>query len=231
MTRISKRRRTINELLVAGKSYSFVEAVAFLQQLPPLKFVESIEVSVNLGIDPTKSDQTVRGAVVLPHGSGKNVRVAVFAQGELADQAREAGADVVCFEDLAERIKAGELDFDHLIATPDAMRLVSQLGQILGPRGLMPNPKVGTVTNEIAQAVKNAKRGQVAFRADKGGVVHCLLGKLNFTAEQLRDNFRALLVELRKAKPVASKGIYIQKVVISSTMGPGLLVESSEYTA
>ncbi len=231
MTRISKRRRTINELLVAGKSYSFVEAVAFLQQLPPLKFVESIEVSVNLGIDPTKSDQTVRGAVVLPHGSGKNVRVAVFAQGELADQAREAGADVVGFEDLAERIKAGELDFDLLIATTDAMRLVSQLGQILGPRGLMPNPKVGTVTNEIAQAVKNAKRGQVAFRADKGGVVHCLLGKLNFTAEQLRDNFRALLVELRKAKPVASKGIYIQKVVISSTMGPGLLVESSEYTA
>lgn len=231
MTRISKRRRTINELLVTGKSYSFVEAVAFLQQLPPLKFVESIEVSVNLGIDPTKSDQTVRGAVVLPHGSGKNVRVAVFAQGELADQAREAGADVVGFEDLAERIKAGELDFDLLIATTDAMRLVSQLGQILGPRGLMPNPKVGTVTNEIAQAVKNAKRGQVAFRADKGGVVHCLLGKLNFTAEQLRDNFRALLVELRKAKPVASKGIYIQKVVISSTMGPGLLVESSEYTA
>ena len=231
MTRISKRRRTINELLVAGKSYSFVEAVAFLQQLPPLKFVESIEVSVNLGIDPTKSDQTVRGAVVLPHGSGKNVRVAVFAQGELADQAREAGADVVGFEDLAERIKAGELDFDLLIATTDAMRLVSQLGQILGPRGLMPNPKVGTVTNEIAQAVKNAKRGQVAFRADKGGVVHCLLGKLNFTVEQLRDNFRALLVELRKAKPVASKGIYIQKVVISSTMGPGLLVESSEYTA
>lgn len=231
MTRISKRRRTINELLVTGKSYSFVEAVAFLQQLPPLKFVESIEVSVNLGIDPTKSDQTVRGAVVLPHGSGKNVRVAVFAQGELADQAREAGADVVGFEDLAERIKAGELDFDLLIATTDAMRLVSQLGQILGPRGLMPNPKVGTVTNEIAQAVKNAKRGQVAFRADKGGVVHCLLGKLNFTAEQLRDNFRALLVELRKVKPVASKGIYIQKVVISSTMGPGLLVESSEYTA
>lgn len=231
MTKISKRRKKINELLVAGKSYNFVEAVTFLQKLPPLKFVESVEVSVNLGIDPTKSDQNVRGAVVLPHGSGRSVRVAVFAQGELADQAREAGADIVGFEDLAERIKAGDLAFDLLIATTDAMRLVGQLGQILGPKGLMPNPKVGTVTNDIAQAVKNAKRGQIAFRADKGGVVHCLLGKLNFTAEQLKDNFKALLAELRRVKPVAAKGIYIQKVALSSTMGPGLAIEPSEYAA
>lgn len=231
MTKISKRRKKINELLVAGKSYNFIEAVTFLQKLPPLKFVESVEVSVNLGIDPTKSDQNVRGAVVLPHGSGRSVRVAVFAQGELADQAREAGADIVGFEDLAERIKAGDLAFDLLIATTDAMRLVGQLGQILGPKGLMPNPKVGTVTNDIAQAVKNAKRGQIAFRADKGGVVHCLLGKLNFTAEQLKDNFKALLAELRRVKPVAAKGIYIQKVALSSTMGPGLAIEPSEYAA
>ncbi len=228
---ISKRRKQINQLLVPGKSYTFAEAVGLLQQLPVCKFVETVEISINLGIDPTKSDQTVRGAVVLPSGSGKQVRVAVFAQGEAADQARAAGADLVGFEDLAQQIKTEVLNFDLLIATPDAMRLVGQLGQILGPRGLMPNPKVGTVTSDVTQAVQNAKRGQVAFRADKGGVVHCLLGKLNFTVEQLQENFRALLTEVRKLKPVAVKGIYIRKVTLSSTMGPGLLISSSEYTA
>lgn len=228
MAKISKRQKLIRGQLEAGKNYRLPEALELLKQLPPVHFVESVEVSVNLGIDPSKSDQTVRGAVVLPHGSGKKVKVAVFAQGDLADQAKAAGADIVGFEDLAASIKAGKLDFDLLIATPDAMRLVGQLGQILGPKGLMPNPKVGTVTSDVAQAVTNAKKGQVAFRADKGGVVHCLLGKLNFSVEQLQDNFTAFLSELRRLKPASAKGIYLKKAVISSTMGPGLTLESSE---
>ena len=227
MSRITKRHKVINEKVTLGKKYSLVEALELLKSLPPLKFNESIDVSVNLGVDTSKSDQTVRGAVVLPHGTGRKVRVGVFAQGDHAKAATAAGAEVVGFEDLAEKIKGGVIDFDVLIATPDAMRVVGQLGQILGPRGLMPNPKVGTVTADVATAVKNAKGGQVSYRADKGGVVHCVIGKINFTTEALRDNLNVLLNDLKRVKPNSSKGIYIKKVSLSSTMGPGLDIDQA----
>lgn len=227
MSKIAKRRKIINEAVVAGKQYSLTEALNLLQSLPPLKFIESVDVSVNLGVDTKKSDQTVRGAVVLPNGTGRSVRVAVFAQGEYAIIATNSGADLVGFEDLAEQIKKGVIDFDILIATPDAMRIIGQLGQILGPRGLMPNPKIGTVTNDIATAVKNAKGGQVSYRADKGGVVHCTIGKTSFSAGDLCQNLVALLSDLRRVKPSAAKGIYVKKVSLSSTMGPGLFIDQT----
>ncbi len=225
MSRITKRRKIVNERVVAGKHYQLSEALELLKSLPPLKFDESIDMSVNLGIDPTKSDQTVRGAVVLPHGTGRKVRVGVFAQGEQAEAAKSAGADIVGFDDLAEKIKQGVIEFDLLIATPDAMKLVGQLGQILGPRGLMPNPKIGTVTQDVATAVKNAKAGQVAYRADKGGVVHCVIGKVSFSIDNLKDNLLALLNDLKRVKPSGAKGVYLKKVVLSSTMGPGLIID------
>ncbi len=225
MSKLTKRQKFIDEKITRGKQYTLREAITLLQSLPPLKFNESIDVSVNLGIDPTKSDQTVRGAVVLPHGTGKTVKVAVFAQGEYATMAREAGADIVGFEDLADSIRQGTMDFNLLIATPDAMKIVGQLGQILGPRGLMPNPKIGTVTQDIATAVKNAKGGQVAYRADKGGVVHSSLGKLNFSFDGIRENLVVFLNDLRRVKPPTSKGVYIKKIVLSSTMGPGLVID------
>ncbi len=227
MSRITKRRKIINEKVIFGKQYSLVEALELLKSLPPLKFVEGVDVSVNLGVDTKKSDQTVRGAVVLPHGTGRKVRVGVFAQGEHAEAAKTAGADVIGFEDLAEKIKQGIIEFDILIATPDAMRVVGQLGQILGPRGLMPNPKIGTVTADVAGAVKNAKGGQVSYRADKGGVVHCTIGKVNFVIDALKENLVILLNDLNKNKPSGAKGIYIKKIVLSSTMGPGLAVDQS----
>lgn len=227
MARITKRRKIINEKVIVGKQYAIVEALELLKSLPSLKFNESVDVSVNLGIDTSKSDQTVRGAVILPHGAGRKVRVGVFAQGEHATTAKNAGAEVVGFEDLAEKIKQGVMDFDVLIATPDAMRVVGQLGQILGPRGLMPNPKVGTVTTDIATAIKNAKGGQVSYRADKGGVVHCVIGRINFAVEALKNNLFALLNELKRAKPSSAKGIYIKKIVLSSTMGPGLNIDQA----
>jgi len=227
MSRITKRQKLINEKVILGKQYPIVEALELLQSLPRLKFNESVDVSVNLGIDASKSEQTVRSAVMLPHGTGRKVRVAVFAEGANAKTATDAGAEVVGFEDLSEKIKQGTIDFDVLIATPDAMRLVGQLGQILGPRGLMPNPKVGTVTADVASAVKNAKGGQVSYRADKGGVVHCVIGKIDFTIEALKGNLIALLNDLRKVKPSSAKGIYIKKVVVSSTMGPGLAIDQT----
>lgn len=227
MSRVTKRRKIINEKVVLGKQYPVAEAIELFKSLPPLKFAEGVDVSVNLGVDTKKSDQTVRGAVVLPHGTGRKVRVGVFAQGEYAQIAKTAGADVIGFEDLAETIKQGVINFDILIATPDAMRIVGQLGQILGPRGLMPNPKIGTVTADVAGAVKNAKGGQVSYRADKGGVVHCTIGKVNFTTNDLRENLVALLHDLNRTKPSSSKGIYIKKITLSSTMGPGLLIDQA----
>ena len=227
MAKLTKRQELIKKSIAAGKVYAFDEAIAALQNLPPLKFVESVDISANLGIDPRKSDQMVRGATLLPHGTGRVVRVAVFAQGSQAEAAQMAGADVVGSEDLAERVKAGELNFDVVIATPDAMRIVGQLGQVLGPRGLMPNPKVGTVTTNVAEAVKNAKGGQVRYRAEKGGIVHCTIGKLNFSATQLKENLLALLTDLRKSKPASSKGIYLKRVTLSTTMGPGMFLDVS----
>lgn len=225
MSKLTKRAKLISEKYTPGKFYSLSEAIVLLQSLPPVKFVESIELCINLGIDPRKSEQTVRGAVVLPNGTGKKVRIAVFAANEKADTAKEAGADIVGFEDLAEKIKQGFIDFDILIATPDAMKLVGQLGQILGPRGLMPNPKIGTVTNDIAAAVKNARAGQVSYRADKGGVLHCAVGKLNFTTQAIQENIFALLADVKKSKPSTAKGVYLKKIVVSSTMGPGLVID------
>jgi large subunit ribosomal protein L1 len=227
MSNISKRQKLIKEKVILGKTYLIEDAIQMLKSFPVLKFVESIDVSVNLGIDTRKSEQTVRGSVVLPHGTGRKVRVAVFAQGEHADAAKTAGADIVGFEDLAETIKQGVMDFDVLIATPDSMRLIGQLGQILGPRGLMPNPKVGTVTVDVGPAVKNAKGGQVRYRADKGGVVHCTIGKIDFSEEALKENLESLLADLKKSKPSSSKGIYIKKISLSSTMGPGLILDQS----
>ena len=231
MSKLTKRRKIINEKFVLGKLYSAEEAFLILQSLPKTKFIEGVDVSVNLGIDTKKSDQTVRGALMLPHGSGRKVRVGVFAQGDQAKAAEAAGADVIGFEDLAEKIKQGTIEFDVLIAAPDAMRIVGQLGQILGPRGLMPNPKVGTVTADVGTAVKNAKGGQISYRADKGGVVHCTIGKVNFAAGALKDNLMSLIADLRKAKPSTAKGVYIKKIVISSTMGPGLVVDLSSIEA
>lgn len=227
MAKLSKRQKIIKEKVEPGKLYGFDEAVELLKSLPVSKFEESVDVSVNLGIDPRKSDQNVRGACVLPNGTGKTVRVAVFAQGDNAAKATEAGADVVGFEDLAEQIKGGDLNFDVVIATPDAMRVVGQLGQVLGPRGLMPNPKVGTVTPDVVTAVNNAKAGQVRFRADKGGIIHCSIGKIGFDASALQGNLEALLVDLQKAKPSSAKGVYLKKISVSTTHGPGLTIEQA----
>ncbi len=215
----------IRDKVDATKLYPAEEAFSLLKALSTVKFNESVDVAVNLGVDPRKSDQVVRGSTVLPNGTGKAVRVAVFTQGPNVEAAKEAGADVVGLEDLAEQVKAGNLDFDVVIASPDAMRVVGQLGQILGPRGLMPNPKVGTVTPNVAEAVKNAKAGQVRYRTDKAGIIHCPLGKVDFPPEALRENLQALLADLNKAKPSAAKGVYMKKVTVSSTMGPGLTVD------
>ncbi|MGX2041968.1 50S ribosomal protein L1 [Methylocaldum sp. MU1018] len=231
MARLTKRAKAINQKLQPGKLYAAEDAFAVLKELSTVKFVESVDVSVNLGVDPRKSDQAVRGATVLPHGTGKSVRVAVFAQGANADAAREAGADIVGMDDLATQVKAGELNFDVVIASPDAMRVVGQLGQILGPRGLMPNPKIGTVTPDVATAVKNAKAGQVRYRTDKKGIIHCTIGKVSFEPTALKENLEALLSDLKKAKPSTSKGVYLKKITVSSTMGPGLQVDHSSLAA
>jgi len=227
MAKLGKRSRAIREKVDSEKQYGVEEAFALLKELSSVKFAESVDVAVNLGVDPRKSDQVVRGSSVLPNGTGKTVRVAVFAQGAQADAAKEAGADIVGFEDLAESIKGGTMDFDVVIAAPDAMRVVGALGTILGPRGLMPNPKVGTVTPNVAEAVTNAKAGQVRYRADKGGIVHCTLGKVSFEPAQLQENLKQLLTDLVKAKPSAAKGVYMRKVTVSTTMGPGLKVDHS----
>jgi len=231
MARVSKRRKAIVSRVDRAKAYPALEAMKLVKETATAKFDESVDVAVNLGIDAKKTDQTVRGAVVLPAGTGKKVRVAVFAQGEKAEAARAAGADVVGMEDLAEQVKAGKLDFDVVIAAPEAMRVVGQLGQILGPRGLMPNPKVGTVTPDVAAAVRNAKAGQVQFRADKSGVVHCPIGRASFTAEQLRDNLAALVDALNRARPAGAKGVYLKKLSVSSTMGVGVRVDPSSLSA
>ncbi len=231
MVAMTKRRKAIAEKVEPGKVYSADEALGLLNELAAVKFKESIDVAVNLGVDPRKSDQVVRGATVLPKGTGKTVRVAVFAQGANAEKATAAGADIVGFEDLAETIKGGEMNFDVVIATPDAMRVVGQLGQILGPRGLMPNPKVGTVTPDVEGAVKNAKAGQVRYRTDKAGIIHCTIGKVGFEVADLRENLAALLADLKKAKPAAAKGTYFKKLTVSSTMGPGLVVDQATVEA
>ncbi|MEX0731372.1 MAG: 50S ribosomal protein L1 [Aquisalimonadaceae bacterium] len=225
MAKLTKRQKVIAEKLTHGRLYPVDEAFSLLQSLPQAKFPESIEVSVNLGVDPRKSDQVVRGSTVLPNGTGKSVRVAVFAQGANADAAKEAGADIIGMDDLAEQIKGGELNFDVVIASPDAMGVVGRLGTILGPRGLMPNPKVGTVTPNVAEAVKNAKAGQVRYRTDKGGIIHCAIGKVGFAPEQLKQNLQALLADLNKMKPAAAKGVYVKRVTVASTMGPGVPVD------
>jgi large subunit ribosomal protein L1 len=231
MGAIAKRMKPWAEKIQPGKQFPIDDALALVKQFATAKFDESVDVAVNLGIDPTKSDQQVRGSTVLPHGTGKSVRVAVFTSGKNTDAAREAGADIVGLEDLAEKVKAGELNFDVVVASPDAMRVVGQLGQILGPRGLMPNPKVGTVTPDVAGAVRNAKAGQVRFRADKAGVLHCTLGKASFEVSALRENLLALLADLHKAKPAAAKGVYMKRVAVSSTMGPGVQVDLSSLGA
>jgi large subunit ribosomal protein L1 len=225
MANLSKKRKAILEKVDTTKVYGFVDAIKLLQSVPAAKFRESVDVAVNLGIDARKSDQTVRGSTVLPNGTGKTVRVAVFTQGANANAAKAAGADLVGMDDLAETIKAGNMDFDVVIASPDAMGVVGRLGQVLGPRGLMPNPKVGTVTPDVATAVKNAKGGQVRYRADKNGIVHCSIGKVDFNPQQLEENFAALIADLKKAKPSNAKGIYLKKATVSSTMGPGLTVD------
>ena len=227
---VAKRMKAWAEKIKPGKQYPIDEALNLIQQFAKAKFRESVDVAVNLGIDASKSDQQVRGSTVMPHGIGKTVRVAVFTSGKNQDAAKAAGADIVGMEDLAEKVKAGQMDFDVVVASPDAMRVVGQLGQILGPRGLMPNPKVGTVTPNVADAVKNAKAGQVRYRSDKAGVVHCTIGKADFDAAKLKDNLHALLQDLQKAKPAASKGIYLKKISVSSTMGPGVPVEQSSLS-
>ena len=225
MAKLNKREKFLAEKVDATKLYPFNEAAALLKEVSKVKFNESFDVAFNLGVDPRKSDQVVRGATVLPKGTGKKVRVAVFAQGAGMEAAKEAGADLVGMEDLAAEIKGGNLNFDVVVASPDAMRVVGQLGQVLGPRGLMPNPKLGTVTPDVASAVRNAKAGQVRFRTDKNGIVHTSIGKVNFNVEDLQENVRALIAELKKLKPAASKGIYIKKLTLSTTMGPGLVVD------
>ena len=227
MSKLSKRQKAMQGKVDHNKSYAVADALKLAKDFATAKFDESIDVAVSLGIDPRKSDQLVRGSVVLPAGTGKTVRVAVFAQGEKADVAKAAGADIVGFEDLAADIKAGNMNFDVVIGTPDAMRIVGQLGQVLGPRGLMPNPKVGTVTMDVGTAVKNAKAGQVQYRTDKGGIVHSTIGRASFDAEKLEVNLKALIEALTKAKPASSKGQYLKKVAVSSTMGPGVRVDSS----
>jgi len=227
MAKLSKRIKSIREQLQAGKAYPLDEALALLQQTSKVKFTESVDVAIRLGVDSRKSDQAVRGSTVLPNGTGKKVRVAVFAQNENAEKARAAGADVVGMDDLHDKIKEGDLNFDVVIATPDAMRVVGKLGQILGPRGLMPNPKVGTVTTDVETAVKNAKAGQVRYRTDKAGIVHSTIGKADFEVAALKGNLAALLKDLVKLKPSSAKGIYLQKIAVSTTMGPGILVDQS----
>jgi large subunit ribosomal protein L1 len=231
MAKSTKRQRAIAEKIDRARAYNIVEAVELLGSLPGAKFKESIDVSVNLGVDPRKSDQMVRGATTLPFGTGKTVRVAVFAQGENADKAVAAGADIVGFEDLAERIRNGELNFDVAIATPDAMRIVGQLGKILGPRGLMPNPKTGTVTPDVETAVRNAKAGQIQFRTDKAGIIHGSVGQVGFDPDHVKANVAALILDLRKAKPASAKGVYLKKVTLSSTMGPGLTIDQASLEA
>ena len=227
MAKITKRMKAIAEKVQAGKLYAADDAFSILKSIPAAKFRESVDVAVNLGVDPRKSDQVVRGSTVLPNGTGQSVRVAVFTQGANAEAAKAAGAEIVGMEDLAESIKAGNMDFDVVIASPDAMRVVGQLGQILGPRGLMPNPKVGTVTPNVAEAVKNAKAGQVRYRTDKAGIIHCTIGKVDFDVKALNENLLALLGDLQKAKPSTAKGIYLKKITVSSTMGPGIVVDQS----
>ena len=227
MARLGKRMRTITEKVDRTRVYPIEEAVALLNDLAKTGFAESIDVAVNLAVDPRKSDQAVRGATTLPHGSGKEVRVAVFAQGDNADKAQAAGADAVGLDDLAERINGGELDFDVVIASPDAMRVVGALGRVLGPRGLMPNPKTGTVTADVETAVKNAKSGQVQFRADRGGIVHGRVGTVGFEPAQIKENIEALIGDLRRARPASSKGHYLKKITLSSTMGPGLRIDEA----
>ena len=227
MAALGKRTRAIHEKLEVGKQYLVEEALTLVKDNASAKFVESIDVAINLGVDSRKSDQVVRSSTVLPNGTGKTVRVAVFAQGANAEAATAAGADIVGFEDLAESIKAGNMDFDVVIASPDAMRVVGTLGQVLGPRGLMPNPKVGTVTPNVAEAVKNAKAGQVRYRTDKAGIIHCPIGNASFEVEALQQNLEALLEDLNKLKPSSAKGIYIQRISVSSTMGAGITVDKS----
>jgi len=225
MAKLTKRQKAIAEKVDSARLYPVAEAFDLLKSLSGVKFVEAVDVAINLGVDPRRSDQMVRGATVLPRGTGKNVRVAVFAQGANADAAKEAGADIVGFEDLADEVKKGNMDFDVVIASPDAMRVVGQLGQILGPRGLMPNPKVGTVAVDVAGAVKNAKAGQVRYRTDKNGIIHCTIGKVDFDADALIENLNALIADLNKAKPSAAKGVYMKRISVSTTMGPGLAVD------
>jgi large subunit ribosomal protein L1 len=224
---VAKRIKAWKDKLQPGKQYPVDEAFKLVKEFAKAKFNESVDVAVNLGIDASKSDQQVRGSTVMPHGIGKSVRVAVFTSGKNQDAARAAGADIVGLEDLAEKVKAGQFDFDVVIASPDAMRVVGQLGQILGPRGLMPNPKVGTVSPDVAGAVKNAKSGQVRYRVDKAGIVHCTIGKASFEPEKLRENLLALLGDLQKAKPATAKGIYLKRVTVSSTMGPGVVIDQA----
>jgi len=230
MAKLSKRAKIANEKVDPERQYPFAEAVAVLKELATTKFSESVDVSVNLGIDARKSDQNVRGATLLPKGSGKTVRVAVFTQGPNADAAKEAGADIVGMDDLAAEVKKGQMDFDVVIASPDAMRVVGQLGQVLGPRGLMPNPKVGTVTPDVATAVKNAKAGQARYRTDKAGIVHSSIGKIEFSADDIKENLEALIADLVKAKPSAAKGVYLKKISLSTTMGPGVVLDQSSIS-
>ena len=227
MARLSKRIRAFREKVDATRAYPFDEAVSLLKETATAKFNETVEVAIKLGVDARKSDQAVRGATTLPHGTGSEVRVAVFTQGEAADKAKAAGADLVGMEELAEQVKGGMLDFDVVIASPDAMRVVGQLGQILGPRGLMPNPKTGTVTPDVETAVKNAKAGQMRFRTDKNGIIHGGIGKISFDAAAIRGNLEAVLADLRKAKPAAAKGVYMKKVTLSTTMGPGVTIDQA----
>ncbi len=227
MAKLTKRAKLIAEKVEPTKVYAFDEAAKILSELSTVKFKESVDVSVNLGVDPRKSDQVVRGSAIMPSGTGKDVRVAVFTQGANAEAAKAAGADIVGMDDLAAQVKAGEMNFDVVIASPDAMRVVGQLGQILGPRGLMPNPKVGTVTPNVADAVKNAKSGQVRFRTDKNGIIHASIGKVDFEAAALKANVEALIAELKKLKPASAKGVFLKKISLSSTMGPGLTVDQS----
>ena len=227
MKKLSRRAKAFADKVVPGKHYSMPEAVEILEELSSEKFKESYDISINLGVDPKKSDQVVRGAIVLPNGTGKSVRVAVFAQGDKATQAKDAGADIVGMEELAEAVKNGELNFDLVIATPDSMRVVGQLGQILGPRGLMPNPRLGTVTQDVSEAVSNAKAGQVMYRTDKNGIVHGGIGKVGFDAQSLQQNLEGLIADLKKSKPASSKGTYLKKIVLSTTMGAGLQIDQS----
>lgn len=227
MSRLSKKQKKMAEVIKPAHFYTVTDAVVILKQFASTKFRESLDISVNLGVDPRKSDQVVRSSTNLPKGTGKTVRVAVFAQGDNAAKAKAAGADIVGFEDLADSIKAGNMDFDVVIATPDAMRLVGQLGQILGPRGLMPNPKVGTVTTNVESAVNDAKSGQVRYRTDKNGIIHCSVGKADFSAEDVVENIVALIADLKKAKPASSKGQYLKKISLSTTMGPGISIDIS----